>query len=197
MTQENYLRFLESESKNFAKNKGIFDIILYGSFIKGKIEARDIDILIIFNEKSLKERTEIAEEFKEKTSGKINRKINELDIKTINISELFENDFLARQAILTEGYSLIDTIPLSEKMGFLSYALFTYNLKNLDHNNKTKFTYSLIGRKKSPGILKKLNAKPIGKGAVLLPIENSSVFEDFLKAWKINYIKKNILMSEL
>lgn len=197
MTQENYLKFLESESKNFAKNKNIFDIILYGSFIKGKIETRDIDILIIFNEKSLKERTEIAEEFKEKTLRKINRKINELDIKTINVSELFENDFLARQAILTEGYSLIDTIPFSNKMGFLSYILFTYNLKNLDHNNKTKFTYSLIGRKKSLGILKKLNAKPIGKGVVLLPIENSSVFEDFLKEWKINYIKKNILMSEL
>jgi len=31
----------------------------------------------------------------------------------------------------------------------------------------------------------------------LLPIQNSSFFEDFLKEWKINYNKKNILMSEL
>jgi predicted nucleotidyltransferase len=183
---------LESESKNF-KNKDIFDIVLYGSLIKGKIEARDIDILLIFHEKSLKERAEIAREFKEK----ISEKINSLDIKTINLLELFESDFLARQSILAEGYSLISNIPLSEKIGFLSYALFTYNLKNLNHNEKTKFIYSLIGRNKSPGILKKLNANPLGKGVILLPINNSSIFEDFLKKWKINYVKKNILISEL
>lgn len=193
MMQENYLKFLELESKNFAKSKDIFDIILYGSKIKGKIETRDIDILIIFKEKPLKERAEITQQFKEK----ISKEISELDIKTINLLELFKNDFLARQSILTEGYSLIDNVPFSEKMGFLSYSLFTYNLKNLNHNSKTKFTYSLIGRNKEPGILKKLNAKPLGKGAVLLPIENSSFFEDFLKKWKINYNKKNILLSEL
>ena len=192
MIQKDYLKFLESESKNF-KNKDIFDIVLYGSLIKGKIEARDIDILLIFHEKSLKERAEIAREFKEK----ISEKINSLDIKTINLLELFESDFLARQSILAEGYSLISNIPLSEKIGFLSYALFTYNLKNLNHNEKTKFIYSLIGRNKSPGILKKLNANPLGKGVILLPINNSSIFEDFLKKWKINYVKKNILMSEL
>ena len=193
MMQKDYLRFLESESKNFGMDKDIFDIIVYGSIIKGKIEARDIDILIIFKEKPLNERAVITQRFKEK----ISKKIGNPDIKTINLSELFEANFLARQSILTDGYSIIDRMPLSKKLGFLSYSLFTYNLKNLDHNNKTKFTYSLIGRGKNQGILKKLNSKPLGKGAVLLPIQNSSFFEDFLKEWKINYNKKNILMSEL
>ena len=191
--QKDYSRFLESESKNFGMDKDIFDIIVYGSIIKGKIEARDIDILIIFKEKPLNERAVITQRFKEK----ISKKIGNPDIKTINLSELFGANFLARQSILTDGYSIIDRMPLSKKMGFLSYSLFTYNLKNLDHNNKTKFTYSLIGRGKNQGILKKLNSKPLGKGAVLLPIQNSSFFEDFLKEWKINYNKKNILMSEL
>ena len=193
MMQKDYSRFLESESKNFGMDKDIFDIIVYGSIIKGKIEARDIDILIIFKEKPLNERAVITQRFKEK----ISKKIGNPDIKTINLSELFGANFLARQSILTDGYSIIDRMPLSKKMGFLSYSLFTYNLKNLDHNNKTKFTYSLIGRGKNQGILKKLNSKPLGKGAVLLPIQNSSFFEDFLKEWKINYNKKNILMSEL
>ena len=39
--QKDYLRFLESESKNFGMDKDIFDIIVYGSIIKGKIEARE------------------------------------------------------------------------------------------------------------------------------------------------------------
>ena len=193
MIQKDYLRLLESESRAFEKDKSIFDIIIYGSNVKGKIEARDIDILIIFKEKPLEERAEITQKFKEK----ISRKIGKIDIKTINLSELFEANFLARQSILTEGYSLIDCLPISEKIGFLSYSLFTYKLKNLNHNDKTKFTYSLIGRGKNQGILKKLNAKPLGKGAVLLPTQNSSFFDDFLKIWKIDYNKRNILMSEL
>jgi predicted nucleotidyltransferase len=193
MIQKDYLRLLESESRAFEKDKSIFDIIIYGSNVKGKIEARDIDILIIFKEKPLEERVEITQKFKEE----ISRKIGKIDIKTINLSELFEANFLARQSILTEGYSLIDRLPLSEKIGFLSYSLFTYKLKNLNHNDKTKFTYSLIGRGKNQGILKKLNAKPLGKGVFLLPIQNSSFFDDFLKIWKIDYNKRNILMSEL
>ena len=193
MIQKDYLKFLELESKNFIKNKDIFDMILYGSSVKGKIEARDVDILIIFKEKHLDERTEIAQKFKEKINGKISNP----DIKTINLSELFKTDFLARQSILTDGYSLIGRTPLSQKMGFLSYSLFTYNLKNLNHNNKTKFTYSLIGRGNNSGILKKLNAKSLGKGVFLLSIQDSSFFEDFLKKWKIDYTKKNILISEL
>lgn len=193
MIQKDYLKFLESKSKSFEKDKSILDILIYGSNARGKVEARDIDILIIFKEKPLEERVEITQRFKEK----IGKEIGKLDIKTINLSELFETNFLARQAILTEGYSLINRIPFSEKIGFLSYSLFTYKLKNLSHNNKTKFTYSLIGRGKNQGILKKLNAKPLGKGAVLLPIQDSSFFEDFLKKWDVSYNKKNILVSEL
>lgn len=193
MMQKDYLKFLESESKSLKRDRSIFDIVLYGSSVRGKIDSRDVDILIIFKEKPLIERAEIAQKFKEK----INKKSDELDIKTITLSELFESDFLARQSILSEGYSLVNGAPFSERMGFLSYSLFTYHLRNLDHNNKTKFTYSLIGRGKNQGISKKLNAKPLGKGAVLLSIENSSFFEDFLKKWKINYNKRNILVSQL
>jgi len=193
MIQKDYLKFLESKSKSFEKDKSIFDILIYGSNARGKIEARDIDILIIFKETPLEERAEIAQRFKEK----IGKEVGKLDIKTINLSELFETNFLARQAILTEGYSLINCIPFSEKIGFLSYSLFTYKLKNLNHNDKTKFTYSLIGRGKNQGILKKLNAKPLGKGVFLLPIQNSSFFDDFLKRWKIEHTKRNILISEL
>ena len=65
MIQKDYLKFLESKSKSFEKDKGIFDIVVYGSNVKGKIEARDIDILIIFKEKPLAERVEITQRFKE------------------------------------------------------------------------------------------------------------------------------------
>ena len=186
--QKDYLNYLISKSKKFVKKNQIFDIILYGSSVKGKLDINDIDIVIIFQEKSLKERLEIAQEFKRKIKSNL-----KIDMKTINIKELFEKDFLARQGILIEGYSLLHREKFSKRLGFKGYSIFTYNLKNINHNEKTKFTYALIGRRGEKGMLKQTNACSLGKGAVKIPIENSIIFEDFLKKWELNYKKENIL----
>ena len=186
---EDYLKFLILVSKNFRKKKGIIDIILYGSSVKGKIGPRDVDIAILFDNTSIGERLIISREFKEK----IKKKINNPDMIQINLSEFFDPHFLARESIIVEGYSLINNKPFSETLGFLGYMLFTYTLKGLNHNNKTKFTYSLIGRGKNKGMLKSLNAEPIGKGAVLIPINNSYVFDEFLNKWNIKYKSRKIL----
>ena len=36
----------------------------------------------------------------------------------------------------------------------------------------------------------------LGKGALIVPIEKSILFEDFLKQWKVNYKTKKTLISE-
>jgi len=188
--EKNLLEYLKSESKKFRDNQ-LFDIVLYGSSVKSKEEPRDIDILMVFKEKSLNERLEIAHSFKQK----IKKKIKNPDVKTINLIELFDSNFSARQGIFTEGYSLIDNLPFSLKIGFRGFALFTYSLKNLSHNEKTRFTYSLIGRN-DEGMIKKTNALPLGKGALIVPIEKSIMFEDFLNQWKVNYKMKYALILE-
>lgn len=185
MMQENYLKYLISKSKDFTKIHDIFDIILYGSSIKGKLDARDTDVLIIFKDKALNERSEISQEFKKI----LNPKIKNMDIKTINIHELFDSNFLARQGILAEGYSLMHDKPFAEILGFKGYSLFTYSLKNLNNTKKTRFTYALIGRDKQ-GVISKTSSKHLGKGVVMVPAEKSIIFEDFLKKWEIDYNKK-------
>ncbi len=190
MIQNSLLKFLKSESKKFT-NKDVFDIIIYGSSIMSKEEPEDTDIAIIFKEEKLRERLDIAHEFKNRIRGKIKNP----DVKAINLIELFDSNFLARQGILTEGYSLIDDKPFSSKIGFKGYALFTYSLKNLNHNEKTKFTYSLIGRN-NKGMMENSEAISLGKGALIVPIEKSILFEDFLKQWKVNYKTKKTLISE-
>lgn len=186
---KSYLDYLTSTSKKLARKYDIFDVVLYGSSVKGE-EHRDVDILIIFLDKKLKERTEISQELKETLKEKINR----LDIKTINLDELFNSNFLARQGIFLEGYSLIYKTPFSERLGFEGFILFHYNLKNLNHNEKTKFTYALSGRK-TEGLKGKVKAEHLGKGVVLVPINKSSIFESFLKEWKIKYKSKKVLAS--
>lgn len=190
---KNYLSYLISKSKQFAKNnKSIFDIVIYGSAMKGKEEPSDIDILLIFLQNKLEERLLLTSKLK----NILKEKIHNIDIKSINLPELFESSFLARQGIINEGHSLVYNEPFSKRLGFNGYALYTYSLRNLTHNQKTKFTYALIGRTRE-GILRKLNVQPLGRGVFLVPIRNSLVFEDFLNSWNIKFIKKIVLVSSL
>ena len=185
----NLLNYLKSESRKFA-TKEIFDIVIYGSFMKSKEEPNDVDIVLIFKNLDLKQRLEIGQKFK----NIIKSKIKNPDIKTIVLEELFDSNFLARQGVLAEGYSLLKNSEFSKTLGFKGYSLFTYSLTNLNHNEKTKFTYSLIGRGKE-GILKKVKAESLGRGGFLVPIEYTYLFEDFLKKWKIEYKSKTCLIA--
>ena len=102
---------------------------------------------------------------------------------------------LARQGIIAEGYSLVDNAPFANKLGFYGYVIFTYNLKNLDHNKKTRFTYALIGRENKEGIIKLTGARVLGKGAVAVPSEKSILFLNFLERWNINFIERKALIE--
>jgi predicted nucleotidyltransferase len=188
--QKSSWAYLKSESKKLL-TKDIFDIVLYGSSVKSKEYPEDTDIAIIFFNKKLNERLEISQKFKDK----IKNKIPDPDVKGINLSDFMDASFFARQGIIIEGQSLLTNSPLSEKFGFEGYILFTYSLKNLNHNEKTKFTYSLIGRT-GRGMIEISEARPLGKGAFIVPIKKSVLFEDFLKEWKINFKSKKILVSK-
>ena len=191
MMSEKYQTLLESICRKFAKGrKDIFDIILYGSFARGKTRPKDIDIAIIFFGKGLKEAVEESQELKESIKKEL--EMENFDVKQMNMANFFDENFLARQGVILEGISLLDGFPLSKKFGFECFAMFRYNLKNLDRNGKTKFEYALNGRK-SRGILKSLSGEYAGRGAVLIPIKNSHSFEEFLKRWHIEHEVRYLL----
>lgn len=190
MMQEDYLKLLELESKNYKKDKNIFDIVLYGSRVKGKRETNDWDIIFIFLNLSLEKRLEITQNFKEKL------KLKNLDIKSINLNELFEKNFLARQGIIAEGVSLIDKKTLQEKFGFKSFELFILEVKNLSNLKKVQITYALNGRNKETGFLERIKGKKISQKTFLIPIENSNLFKEFLEKWEIPYTSKYFLTPE-
>jgi len=190
---KNYLEFLELSCRKFQKkNKEILDIVVYGSFVKGKTNFRDIDLIIIFKDTNLKRRLQIAQELK----FIIKKQIENIDIKTMNFEDFFNTHFFARQSLLIEGISLLKNKSLAELMGFNGFSIFSYNLKNLNHNQKTKFTYALSGRN-SEGILKSLGGTSLGRGAIKIPIKYSNEFENFLSKWNISYKRENILESML
>ncbi len=189
--QKNYLKYLESASKKFAGEKNLFDIVLFGSAIKDKENPSDIDIAIVFINEKLDNRLNIAQEFKKI----IKSQVDKIHITAINIVDLFKKSMLARQGIIAEGYSLVDNAPFANKLGFYGYVIFTYNLKNLDHNKKTRFTYALIGRENKEGIIKLTGARVLGKGAIAVPSEKSNLFLNFLERWNINFTERKAIIE--
>lgn len=183
---KNLKKLLESEKKD----QTIFDIIVYGSAVKGKEYPRDVDIMVIFLEGSLKDRLNRLQDIKSKLKKVAKNYI--IDMKQMLLKELFSSSFLARTGILLEGTSIFKKRKFCETLGFRSFTLFWYNLKGLSHSQKVKFNYILAGRN-TKGILKELNGIRLVNGAVKIPMENSDIFEEILKNNKVNYSKKNMI----
>ena len=182
---KNLRRHLESE----IGKDSIFDIILYGSSVKGKPSPGDIDVLIIYLKGSLRERLDKTQNIKISLRKFFQQNI---DIKQILLNELFSPNFFARTGVLLEGISVRSGKHFSENLGFRPYTLFSWTLSGLTHSEKIRFNYILAGRGMQ-GILKELGGVRLASGAVKIPISNSAVFEEILKTNKVPYSKKNML----
>jgi predicted nucleotidyltransferase len=180
---------LASELKKF-KTSDVFDIVVYGSIVKGKENVNDIDIAVILNKKtSLDQKLKLAEALKTKLDfiGK------EVDVKVIDISDLLDPNFIARQAILAEGYSLINKKFLHELFGFSVRILFKYSLSKLTYSKKKMFYYALKGRRGQKGLLKLRNGKQISDCVIEVPVEHSEEFRNLFEQQNIEFETKNIV----
>ncbi len=183
------LKELKKCLKSEKFDKTIFDIVMYGSSVKGKYKPADIDIIVIFRKGTLKERLQKIHFIKQKI--KVEKKI---DTKGILWEELFQEQFFARSGIILEGVSLFDGKPFSYKMDFKGFVLFVYDLRDKSHTEKVKFNYVLSGRK-DIGMVNRLEGKHIAPGVIQIPIKSSLEFEEVLKQHDINYSKQNCLIQ--
>ena len=184
-----YPKSLVSRCREFRKrNREILDIIIYGSSVTGKSKPRDLDILLLFKDLNLDKRLEMSQEFKRTVRDEFPR----ADVKSMNLPDFLDRNFLARQGVILSGVSLITKERISERFGFRAYSIFSYTLADMDHNQKTKFNYALNGRT-GPGMLKSLKGISLGRGSVKIPMEGGSEFEEFLEGWKVKYRKEQSL----
>ncbi len=181
---------LQKWAREYQTNKDIFDIVLFGSYTKGKKNPSDIDLAIIFKSLPLKDRLIFIQEMKKKLPQNI-----KYDFKGILLTELFDPAFFGRTGIVWEGLSLFNNRPFAQRMGFLPKALFIYDLKDKSHTEKVKINYILKGRKRE-GMIQKLKGKHEAPGVVEIPFNNVLEFEDILKKQNIQFQRKNILVQE-
>lgn len=166
----------------------IIDIILFGSVVRGKEFPKDIDILVIY---------------KSNQDFKLNRLLKNLINKIgINVEitskvykDLFDPTFIAREALLSEGYSLIQDIFISEGLGYNDFYLFRYDLRNFKKSSRMRFYYSLYGRKKEEtGMLKKLNSYKFSERILITPIVEVEKMREYLDRWNIKYVEFPVII---
>jgi len=174
---------LQSLKKNllsiYKKNKKkVFDIILFGSAVKGKEFFNDVDIAVVFKVKD----------------DNILNEINKIDSKVhadyVLLEELYKESLW--KTLVREGISVVYGKNISSIFGLSSYGLFTYNLTRL--KQKSRFSQVLKGYK-SESILKKVSGNILKPGVILVPIDKVELFRTFLETWKVDYTLKIIYMD--
>lgn len=171
------------------KNEEILDLILFGSIVRGKEEPSDIDILILYAKKEdLENNYKIKKTFEDKGF--------KIQVTSSTYNQLFSSEFLAREDILLEGYSLKNGKSISSQYGLSSFILFRYSLKNMNDSQRMQFYYSLKGRNKEEGVLSKYNSYKISDNIIISLTEDSEKIKEFLTAKKIDFDEIKILIPK-
>lgn len=165
------------ELKRIFKEKGVLDVILFGSFVKGKTKPKDIDAAAIVEDSA--------------------EKLIKAEIEDVHLSIITLKDFVNPPPIITtilkEGYSMRHRKPFAETFRFESRVLFSYSLSGLSSSNKVRAVTVLRGNKEN-GMVAEMNGKWIAQGVFVVPVSSEYIFHQFFIEKGIKFNKHYILM---
>ncbi len=160
------------------KLKGIlreaYDVIVFGSSVKGKLFPGDVDIAVIVDNKK-----------KHKISDRLTELEGKYDIEVVSPEDLEQNPLLA-MTLFHEGISL-KFGDFRKKLGIKSYVLFTYSLSGMRKSTKNRFLRAMKMKKE---VIR------IAPSVVIVPVEKSSDFEEFLNCWNVSYRKIPVFIPQ-
>lgn len=166
----------KSLRKLLKKYKEIEDFIIFGSSVKGKHAPKDIDIAIVMGIKDIS------------LAGKAKDGLKEWnpDVEIIRPEEVYSTRL--GMALISEGFSIKDNRYLRDGLGISPMKIYTYEIKHLEQVKKVLFGRGLNNFiKESKGI-------KLGAGCVMVPVHQSSKFEDFLDTWGLKHKAKEYLV---
>ena len=167
--------------KKVTREKGVFDIVIFGSFVKQKEKPRDVDTAIIFE----KEDYDYIDKVSARVAEIIRKYGLEPHIEPLIINKIFKEPLFL--TLIHEGLSLKYNKFIYKMLGVDSLALVTYSLQNLSRSKKTMFGYALKGRETKNGLLGKLKGAVVGRNSFYVPIESVERAREFLKIWNVEY----------
>ncbi len=182
---------LNSIIEDFYKKykEDVLDIIVFGSSVRGKEKPKDLDILLLFKQK---EKREIEYELRKK----LEKEYPAVEVTSKSYENIGKKEFQAREAFLSEGFSLIKKENIAESLGFKTKVLFKYELKGWTQSKRMQFQYALYGRNRKSGMVKQLHLVKFADTMLLCPIEHTEACKEFLGYWKLNTEGINILIPK-
>ena len=181
------------------KNKDLIkNIILFGSVSREEsVEESDIDIFVDINKDNQnleKEIIQILEQFLDSTKYKNYWKLlgikNEIKL-TIGILDKWKE---LKPSIVANGVTLYGKFKSDIKGEHKTFLVW----ENIKPNSKrVLFNKQLFGFKQKKrfyeGLLQRYNGERLGKGCIIVPLENSLIFQKLLKKHKIQFKIKKII----
>jgi len=166
----------KSLRKLLKRYKEIKDFVIFGSSVKGKYAPKDVDIALVVNQKDIS------------LVGKIKARLNlkNIDLEMVTPEEIYQSRL--GLALITEGFSVRNNKFLREKLGLSPMKIYTYEIKNLTQTKKVLFGRGLNQ------FIKDTKSVKLGAGSIMVPIKESSRFEDFLETWDLKYKTKEYLV---
>lgn len=160
------------------------DIIVFGSFVKGKTAPKDIDICLIF---------------RDSVDLDIVKDIQAIIGENFHISSLSANNFFNKkhnlaQTLLFEGVSARSGKRLNDIYSLDSYGLYYYDISDMKKSDKVRFVYLLKGRGKEKGIVKEFKGAFLVNGCFIMPVEKDGEMLEIMDKWGVKFKKKRVML---
>ena len=165
---------IKKDFKKILRDNQVYDIILFGSFVKGKLNPQDIDVALI--------------------TDKDYEKIKGYHTSFISIIDFFKPIGLIN-TLLREGYSLKKNKAFSEIYGFRNRCLFRYELSDLSASKKVQVVNFLRGKGGEAGLVLEKKGEWLSNQVFLSPVICESIFENFFINSKVKFRKYHILID--
>lgn len=166
---------------------GVVGVVLFGSYSRGEYnEGSDIDLLVIFKNKKALNRGQ-REIYKATAETDLFFQVIVLTLKELRNSTLLDS-------ALREGKIYHATKEIRELFTSMRepYALLTYRTANLNAKERVIFAQKLLGRRRGKyrynGLLQKIGGYKVGRGVLMIPLENLNKITQHLEKRKVDYI---------
>jgi len=178
-------------SDKLKKIDGIAAVVLFGSYSRGDFEeGSDIDLLVIFKDKG-KMADHLRDVYKITSQGGLF-----IQAVCLTLEELMGSPLL--QPVLREGkkyYADKDAKAALTPL-YTPYALITYSTVNLDPKKRVVVAQKLEGRGKGKyrydGLIQKLNGFKVGRGVLMVPLDNVGALTRYLEEERIDYVTRHV-----
>lgn len=181
---------LYSKIRKWIKNNKVVDVVIFGSFVRGKTKPNDIDLCIIIKDTDEKKTFDLIDSF-----SKITTEYN-IQINTLTSSDFVKGNTLSKQ-LLEEGFSIKKLKPFSNTFNLVNQTLFVYTLKKFNSSKRVKFHYMLKGRYGREGILEEVEGSFLGTGSILIPTKHEDALKEVFDTWQVEYYTKRILVKDI